>query len=91
MYVFSIYFKSTKALKPSLACQTPLLRIPAVMAHLMRGSVLLTAASGWLLVVLAHVHHLSLGALSDQVPANAGDIFKTMTWWTKDRGESQST
>ena len=47
----------------------------------MRGSVLLPAASGRLLVVLADVHHLTLGALSDQVSAHAGDIFKTVTWW----------
>lgn len=52
-------------------------------SHLVRGSILLAAASGRLLVVLAGVHHLTLGALSDQVPAHARDIFKTMTWWTR--------
>lgn len=51
------------------------------MSHLMWGPVLLAAASGRLFVVLADVHHLSLGALSDQVSAHAGNIFKTMTWW----------
>lgn len=49
----------------------------------MRGSVLLTAASGRLFVVLASVHHLSLGALSDQVSAHAWNIFETMTWWKR--------
>lgn len=43
-------------------------------------SVVLTAASARLFVVLANVHHLSLGALSDQVSAYARNIFKTMTW-----------
>lgn len=46
----------------------------------MRGSVLLPAASGGLSVVLADVHDLALGALSDQVSAHAGNIFKTVTW-----------
>lgn len=53
------------------------------MSHLMWGSVLLTAASGRLFMVLASVHHLSLGALSDQVSAHAGNIFETMTWWRR--------
>lgn len=54
-----------------------------VISHLMRGPVLLTAASGGFFVVLASVHHLTLGALSDQVSAHAGNIFKTMTWWRR--------
>lgn len=60
-------------------------RRTATWSHLVRGSVLLAAASGRLLVVFAHVHHLSLGALSDQVPAHAGDILKAVAW----RGEGQ--
>lgn len=51
-----------------------------VMSHLVWCSILLTAACGRLFVVLASVHHLSLGALSDQVSAHAGNIFETMTW-----------
>lgn len=50
------------------------------MSHLMWGSVLFTAASGRLFVVFANVHHLTFGALSDQVSAHAGNIFETMTW-----------
>lgn len=57
------------------------------MPHLVGGSVLLAAASGRLLVVLACVH-LSLGALSDQVSAHAGNVFKTMTWKRR-RGEGK--
>lgn len=49
------------------------------MSHLMWGPVLLTAASGRLFMVFANVHHLPLGALSDQVPAHARNIFKAMT------------
>lgn len=48
--------------------------------HLMWCSVLLPGASGGLFVVLADVHDLPLGALSDQVSAHAGNIFKTVTW-----------
>lgn len=55
-------------------------------SHLVRRSVLLAAASGRLLVVLAHVHHLSLGALSDQVSAHAGDILKAVAWQGEGRG-----
>lgn len=51
-----------------------------VTSHLVRGSVVLTAATGWLCVVFADVHHLSLGAFSDPVSAYAWNIFKTMTW-----------
>lgn len=58
------------------------------MSHLMWGSVVLTAASARLFVVLANVHHLSLGALSDQVSAYARNIFKTMTWRRR-RGEKK--
>ena len=57
---------------------------PAVMSHLMWRSVVLAATGGRLFVVLANMHHLSLGALSDQVSAYAGDIFKTMTWRTRE-------
>lgn len=46
----------------------------------MWGSVLLPGASGGLFVVLADVHNLPLGALSDQVSPHAGNIFKTVTW-----------
>lgn len=51
----------------------------AAVSHLMWGSVLLSAASARLFVVFADVHNLPLGALSDQVSAHAGNIFKTMT------------
>lgn len=50
------------------------------MFHLVWSSVLLPAAGGGLFVVLADVHNLSLGALSDQVSAYARNIFKTVTW-----------
>lgn len=60
-------------------------RAPAARSHLVRGPVLLAAASGRLLVVLAHVHHLSLGALSDQVPAHAGDILKAVACQGEER------
>lgn len=46
----------------------------------MRSPVLLADSSARLFVVLSRVHHLPLGALSDEVPAHAGNIFKTMTW-----------
>lgn len=61
------------------------------MSHLMWGSVLLTAASGRLFVVFADVHHLPLGALSDQVSAHARNIFETMTYQSRreDTGELQ--
>lgn len=49
------------------------------MSHLVWGSVLLTAAGGRLFVVFANVHHLPLGALSDQVSAHARNIFEAMT------------
>lgn len=48
--------------------------------HLMWGPVLLPGASGGLFVVLADVHNLPLGALSDQVSAHARNIFKTVAW-----------
>lgn len=51
-----------------------------VLSHLMGGAILLATASGRLLVVLADVHHLVLGALPDQVSAHARNIFKAMTW-----------
>lgn len=59
------------------------------MSHLMRGSVLLSAARGRLFVVLASVHHLSLGALSDQVSAHARNIFEAMTWWRRRGGKKR--
>lgn len=52
----------------------------AVTFHLVWGSVLLPGASGGLFVVLADVHNLPLGALSDQVSAHGGNIFKSVTW-----------
>lgn len=64
--------------EPLQLADPPPTRPTATWSHLVRGSVLLAAASGRLLVVLAHVHHLSLGALSDQVPAHAGDILKAV-------------
>lgn len=70
-------------------CMSLLNARECVMFHLMWGSVLLAGASGRLFVVFPSVHHLSLGALSDQVSAHARDIFKTMTWWSieeKSRG-----
>jgi hypothetical protein len=48
-------------------------------AHLMWGPVLFLAAYAGLLVVLADMHHLALGALSDQVSPYPRDILKTMT------------
>lgn len=50
------------------------------MSHLMWGPVLLPGTGAGFFVVLADVHNLSLGALSDQVSAHAGNIFKTVTW-----------
>lgn len=77
----------------SSACRPSCPRPPSVQSpptgpwsHLVRGPVLLAAASGGLLVVLAHVHHLSLGALSDQVSAHAGDILKAVAWQGEGRG-----
>lgn len=52
-------------------------------SHLVWGAVLLFAASRRLFVVFADVHHLSLGALPDQVSAHAGNILKSMTWGNK--------
>lgn len=63
--------------------------------HLMWGSVLLPCASGGLFVVLADVHNLPLGALSDQVSAHARNIFKTVTWgknkWIKIESGKQAS
>ena len=47
-------------------------------AHLMWGPVLFLAACAGLLVVLADMHHLAFGALSDQVSPYPRDILKTM-------------
>lgn len=52
-------------------------------SHLVRGAVLLSTASRWLFVVLADVHHLALGALSDEVSTHARDILEPMTWSKK--------
>ena len=55
-------------------------------AHLVWGVVLLAASHAGLLVVLADVHHLALGALPDQVSTHAGDILKTVAWRRERRG-----
>lgn len=52
---------------------------PGVTSHLVRRAVLLSAAGGCLLVIFARVHHLTLGALSDQMSANARNIFEAVT------------
>lgn len=75
----------TNIIKPDINSLVSFLNVRAggccpVMSHLVWRSILLTVASGRLFVVLANVHHLSLGALSDQVSAHAGNIFETMTW-----------
>lgn len=51
-----------------------------MISHLVWSSVLFTAATGRLFVVFANVHDLPLGALSDQVSAHAGNIFKAVAW-----------
>lgn len=51
----------------------------AVISHLVWGAVLLSTAGRGLLVIFPNVHHLPLGALSDEVPPHSGYIFKPMT------------
>lgn len=86
-----LFFTHSTTEKPSLFRTHPTTPTPeshptAAPSHLVRGSVLLAAASGRLLVVLAHVHHLTLGALSDQVPAHAGNILEAVAWQGEGRG-----
>lgn len=60
-------------------------------SHLVRGPVLLAGAGAGLPVVLARVHDLALGALPDQVSADAGHILETVTWRGRGRGGKDVT